>query len=87
MARTTAVFFFLEKILSLYRRCNVDVERYKNEDAYKFHPVTHIVQYTWVRFPMKLLDSFNLSNPSSSITALGFPQPQTEKNTGNIPGG
>jgi hypothetical protein len=41
----------------------------------------------WVRIPMKLLNFFNLSNPSSRTVALGSTQPLTEMSTRNIPGG
>jgi hypothetical protein len=39
-----------------------------------------------VRFPMKSLDSFNLSNPSSRTMALEFTQPLTEMGKVNLPG-
>jgi hypothetical protein len=40
-----------------------------------------------VRFPMRLLDFFNLPNPSSRIMALGSTQPLTEMSIRNLPGG
>jgi hypothetical protein len=36
---------------------------------------------SWVRFPMRSLDFFNLSNPSSLTMALGSTQPLTEMST------
>jgi hypothetical protein len=39
------------------------------------------------RFPMRLLDFFNLPNPSSRTMALGFTQSLTEMNISNLPGG
>jgi hypothetical protein len=39
------------------------------------------------RFPMRSLDFFNLSNPSSRTMALGSIQPLTEVSTRNLPGG
>jgi hypothetical protein len=39
-----------------------------------------------VRLPMKSLDFFNLTNPSTSRTmALGFAQPLTEMSSTNVP--
>jgi hypothetical protein len=40
-----------------------------------------------VRFPMRILDSFNLLNPSSCIMALGSSQPLTEMSIRNLSGG
>jgi hypothetical protein len=40
-----------------------------------------------VEFPMRLLDFFNLPNPSSRTMALGSTQPLTEIRTMNLPGG
>jgi hypothetical protein len=39
------------------------------------------------RFPMRLLDFFNLPNPSSLTMALGLTQPPTDMSTGNLAGG
>jgi hypothetical protein len=40
-----------------------------------------------VRFPMKSLEFFDLSNPSSRTMAMGLTQPLTEMSTKNLPGG
>jgi hypothetical protein len=40
-----------------------------------------------IRFPMRSLDFFNWSNPSSRTMALGSTQPLTEMSARNIPGG
>jgi hypothetical protein len=40
-----------------------------------------------VRFPIRLLNSFSLGNPSSRTMALGSTQPLTEMSTSNLPGG
>jgi hypothetical protein len=40
-----------------------------------------------VQFAMRLLDFFNLPNPSSRTMALGSTQPLTEMSTRNLPGG
>jgi hypothetical protein len=40
-----------------------------------------------VRFPIRLLDIFNLPNPSSRIRALGSTQPLTEMSSRIVPGG
>jgi hypothetical protein len=40
-----------------------------------------------VRFPMKLLDFFSLTNSSKSNITLGSTQPPTERSTRNLPGG
>jgi hypothetical protein len=37
--------------------------------------------------PNEVIRSFNLPNPSSGITALGFTQSLTEMSTRNLPGG
>jgi hypothetical protein len=42
---------------------------------------------SWVRFPIKSLDFFDLPNPSSRNMALGSTQPLTELSTRNLPGG
>jgi hypothetical protein len=39
-----------------------------------------------VRFPMRSLDFFNLTNPSSRTMALGSTQPSTEMSTRDLPG-
>jgi hypothetical protein len=39
-----------------------------------------------VRFPMRSLNFFNLSNPCSRTMALGSTQPLTEMSTRNLPG-
>jgi hypothetical protein len=39
-----------------------------------------------VRFPMRFLDFFNLSNPTSRTVSLGSTQPLTEMSTRNLPG-
>jgi hypothetical protein len=39
-----------------------------------------------VPFPMRLLESFNLPNPSSRTMPLGLIQPLTEMSTRNVPG-
>jgi hypothetical protein len=38
-------------------------------------------------FPIRLLDSLNLRNPSSLTTVLGSTQPLTEMSTTNFPAG
>jgi hypothetical protein len=40
-----------------------------------------------VRFPMRLLDFFNLPNSSNRTMALGSTHPLTEMSTRNLPGG
>jgi hypothetical protein len=40
----------------------------------------------WVRVPMRLLDVFNLPNPSSCTMALETTQPLTEMSTTCLPG-
>jgi hypothetical protein len=42
---------------------------------------------SWVRFPRRSLDFFNLSNPSSRTMAQGLTQPLTEMSTRNLLGG
>jgi hypothetical protein len=39
---------------------------------------------SWVRFTMRLLDSFSWPNPFSCTIALGLTRPLTEISTGNI---
>jgi hypothetical protein len=42
---------------------------------------------SWVRVTMRLLNFFNLPNPSGRSVALGLTQPLTEMSTRNLPGG
>jgi hypothetical protein len=39
------------------------------------------------RFPLRLLDFFNLPNPSSRTMSLGSTQPVIEMSARNLPGG
>jgi hypothetical protein len=41
---------------------------------------------SWIRFPMRSLEFFNLSNPCSRTMALGSTQPLTEMSARNLSG-
>jgi hypothetical protein len=54
--------------------------------------INNLLQYdtsrrSWVRFPTRSLEFFNLPNPSSRPIALGSTQPLTEMSTRNLPEG
>jgi hypothetical protein len=81
-------------VLSLYTmeiRClNIDTTYYISEGARRGvvgWGTTLQAKRQWIRFPMRSLDFFNWSNPSSLTMALGSTQPLTEMSTRNLKNG